>query len=57
MGSITDQDWQDIEESIQEERDEAEWIKQIRDYCKETGTLPTHLIEAHRELKRREATE
>lgn len=51
----TDEDWQGIEDTYNEEKKEekaeAEWITQIRNYCRENEILPTHLIEAHKMLQ------
>jgi len=31
------------------EKIEAEWITQIRDYCKETKTFPPHILQFYKE--------
>lgn len=48
---LTDSLWQGIEDVYNEEKAEAEWITQIRDYCRDNQILPTHLIEAHKMLQ------
>lgn len=38
-------------------KQEAEWITQVRDFCRETGTFPPHILQFYKEHHAEKAPE